>query len=158
MNKKTYISIILFILCAVYNHSPLMAQVAQDSIAGIYSVTDEETKEESRVKIYLTNHNTYAGKIIWVKNLYYPDGTMKTDINNPDKNLRNTPGNKIQLLWDFTFNPATGEWINGKVYDPIHGRIYKCKMKFEAPNKLKVRGYIGTPALGRTVYWKKISR
>jgi uncharacterized protein (DUF2147 family) len=47
--------------------------------------------------------------------------------------------------------------VDGEIYDPVHGKTYKCKMWFENDKTLRVRGYIGVPALGRTMTWKKIS-
>ena len=44
------------------------------------------------------------------------------------------------------------EWKGGSILDPDNGKTYKCKMSVEK-GKLKVRGFIGVSALGRTQYW-----
>ena len=48
------------------------------------------------------------------------------------------------------------EWVDGEIYDPVHGKYYKCKMWFSDDKTLQLRGYIGIPALGRTMTWKKL--
>ncbi|CAM1365555.1 conserved exported hypothetical protein [Tenacibaculum litopenaei] len=45
------------------------------------------------------------------------------------------------------------EWSGGKILDPKKGKEYKCFIKLENANKLKIRGYIGFSLLGRTAYW-----
>ncbi|CAM1343751.1 DUF2147 domain-containing protein [Tenacibaculum amylolyticum] len=45
------------------------------------------------------------------------------------------------------------EWSGGKILDPKTGKIYKCFIKLEEPNKLKIRGYIGFALIGKTRYW-----
>ena len=42
----------------------------------------------------------------------------------------------------------------GHILDPNNGKTYKCKMELDDKGKkLKVRGYIGVPMLGRTQVW-----
>jgi len=50
------------------------------------------------------------------------------------------------------------EYNGGKVVDPKIGKYYKCYVKLEEKDKLKVRGYIGVPLLGRTQYWYRLKK
>ncbi len=124
-----------------------------DKIIGVYDVT--EKGEVSKVQIYKKANGNYEGRVIWMKNPNFKDGTPKTDLLNPDEKLRQTPADKIVILKDFKYNEKNGEW-QGLIYNPTEGKTYKAFAKFEAENKLKVRGYIGIPALGRTVHWNKV--
>ncbi|MES2933064.1 MAG: DUF2147 domain-containing protein [Pseudomonadota bacterium] len=46
------------------------------------------------------------------------------------------------------------EYTGGQILDPDNGKVYKSKMVLiEDGKKLKVRGYIGMPMLGRTQIW-----
>ncbi|MDD7913894.1 DUF2147 domain-containing protein [Polaribacter ponticola] len=47
------------------------------------------------------------------------------------------------------------EWSGGKILDPRSGKIYKCYIKLETSNKLKIRGYMGFSLLGKTAYWER---
>jgi uncharacterized protein (DUF2147 family) len=50
------------------------------------------------------------------------------------------------------------EYTGGKVVDPKIGKYYRCYIKLEEKDKLKVRGYIGVPLLGRTQYWYRVKK
>jgi uncharacterized protein (DUF2147 family) len=42
----------------------------------------------------------------------------------------------------------------GDILDPNNGKVYRVKLKLvDGGSKLDVRGYIGTPILGRTQTW-----
>jgi len=45
---------------------------------------------------------------------------------------------------------------NGKAIDPSSGKTYNCFIELENPDKLKLRGYIGVPTIGRTQYWYRV--
>ena len=136
---------------------PLKAQVNKgDRLVGTYRVVEPETKEDSKVKIFKTADGKYKGQVIWLAVPTMKDGTPKRDILNPDPKKRNTPGDQIVLLWGFTYDAEKDMWVNGEIYDPCHGKTYKCRLNFESPTKLKVRGYIGAPAFGKSMYWYKI--
>ena len=133
-----------------------MAQQAGDKIIGTYYVKDDQSSEEGKIKIYRTSSGTYEGKTIWVKNPNFEDGTPKRDIKNPDPDKRNTPAAQIQMLFHFKYDANTNEWVDGEIYDPVHGKFYKCKMWFVDDKTLQLRGYIGKPAFGRSMRWQKL--
>lgn len=46
------------------------------------------------------------------------------------------------------------EYTGGEILDPENGKVYRSKAELiEDGDKLQVRGYIGTPILGRTQTW-----
>ena len=149
--------IVYFILC-LWLFSPVMhAQSSPgDKIIGTYYVKDDQSSEEAKIRIYKGKNGDYVGKTIWVKNPNFKDGTPKCDIKNPDPAKRNTPANQIPMLFHFKYDSSKNEWVNGEIYDPVHGKYYKCKMWFTDDKTLNLRGYIGTPALGRTMKWTKL--
>jgi len=124
-----------------------------DKICGIYLVT--EKSEVSKVKISRLSNGEYEGKIIWMKNPNFDNGKPKTDIKNPDPSKRNTPADKIVLLHNFKYDSSDDEW-SGEIYNPVEGNTYNAYAKFESPTQLKVRGYVGLPMFGRSMYWTKL--
>ncbi len=143
------------LLCVVAIFAiPCLAQ--SDRIVGVYEVTEPETGEVSKVEIYKTG-DTYGAKVIWLAEPYYPDGTLKKDIKNPDPSLRDTPASKIVLITGLQYNADKKIWEKGNIYHPVHGKFYKVQVKFDDDKTLNVRGYLGRPMIGMTVYWKKIS-
>ena len=146
---------VFILLVSLFISFPLFSQSNADQLIGNYHVIKEETKAESRIQIYKTSEGKYEGKIIWLKNPNNPDGTPKYDVKNPNPELRKVKSDQIVLLKNFTYDEKSNEWTGGVIYDPEEGKTYKCKLKFESPTKLKVRGYVGVPALGKSMYWTK---
>lgn len=45
-------------------------------------------------------------------------------------------------------------WTGGDILDPANGKTYRLRLKpVDGGRKLEVRGYIGTPLIGRTQTW-----
>ena len=151
-NKK---SIILVLLIGLFTSFQAFSQSNADKLIGNYYVIKTDTKSESRIQVYKTSDGKYEGKIIWLKYPNHPDGTPKYDDKNPDPELRKVKSDHVVLLKNFTYDEKNDIWVGGTIYDPEEGKTYKCKLNFESPNKLKVRGYIGIPALGKSMYWTK---
>jgi uncharacterized protein (DUF2147 family) len=42
------------------------------------------------------------------------------------------------------------------VIDPGTGKIFSCSIELESQDKLKLRGYLGVPAVGKTSYWNRV--
>lgn len=112
--------------------------------------------EEATGKIQLYKENgKYFGKVVWLKE---PNdkvtGKPRTDVENPVEKLRSNPLVGLVNMRDFTFD-GKEEWSGGTIYDPKNGKTYKCYIRFDSPNKLKVRGYIGVSLIGRSTFWTK---
>ncbi|GAB5537821.1 MAG: DUF2147 domain-containing protein [Rubricoccaceae bacterium] len=46
-------------------------------------------------------------------------------------------------------------FAGGRITDPEKDKRYKATMKLDGPDRLRVRGYIGIRALGRTQVWRR---
>ncbi len=150
-NIKTIAVLSAFIML----HFATFAQTPADKILGVYRVVSDVSKEVVKVKITKLG-TTYQAQIIWMEKPLDEKGQPKRDILNPNPALRSVAGDKIVLAWGLKYDSDDNEWSDGKIYDPDSGKTYKAVFKFDSPTNLKVRGYIGMPALGRTMNWKKI--
>jgi uncharacterized protein (DUF2147 family) len=103
---------------------------------------------------WLKEGKNYFGKIIWLQEPNNEKGQPKLDANNPDPAKKNKPILGSLILRNFQYD--NGEWNNGKIYDPMNGKEYKCIIKLKEPNTLNVRGYIGFSMLGRTEVWTRL--
>ena len=67
-------------------------------------------------------------------------------------------GQKIRGLEILILRPGTnGAGYAGTILDPEEGRVYKCVASISADgSRLVIRGYVGIPALGRSVTWQRI--
>ena len=53
-------------------------------------------------------------------------------------------------------NDSGTKWKSGRITDPENGKTYKSKAEFEDDfSEIKVRGYVGSPILGRNQYWRR---
>ncbi|UCS92734.1 DUF2147 domain-containing protein [Echinicola marina] len=127
--------------------SMVYAQEADD-ILGLW-LTEEG---EAKVLIY-KNKGKYFGKITWLKRVKEHD-KIRRDVNNKDAKLRNQALDQIHLIRSLEFKD--GKWSGGEVYDPESGETYRCLVKLLDEDRLEVRGYLGLPSFGKSLYWERL--
>lgn len=125
---------ILFSVCFCILSVCAIAQ-SPDAICGIYHMTDPFSKEGSQVEIYKTADGTYEGKVVWVEN--------------PKK--KNFLG--LVFLTKLSYNKEKKEYQNGVLKYPGKKGTFSTYMSIADETRLKVRGYWGVAALGKTMYW-----
>jgi len=121
-----------------------------DAILGVWLSGSGKAK----IKIFKDNANKFHGKIVWLREPKYEDGTVKVDKNNPDDAKKKTPLLGLQNLRGFVYE-GNKKWVDGQIYDPENGSDYSCKMELTDDNTLEVRGFIGVSLFGRTDVWKR---
>ena len=119
-----------------------------DAIIGQWYTQDAK----ALVEIYRSG-DFYNGKIVWLKEPTYEDGTEKLDKNNPDESKHQDKIIGLNLVKGFTYK-GNHRWTNGTIYDPDNGKTYSCKMTLEG-DALKVRGFIGISLIGRSQEWQR---
>lgn len=81
----------------------------------------------------------YCGTISWLKN---PAAAPKNS------------GVGTLIIKDFdVIDSNTME--KGKIHDPRNGKWYSGRLQIGDDGRLEVRGWLGMPALGKTVYWTR---
>ena len=106
--KRFFIAFtLLFAVCLL----PLSAQTVADKIVGLYHVVKDG--RNSKVKIFKYG-NGYRAQVVWLENMKNPDGTLRTDVKNPDESKRKTPSNQIVLVDKVTYN-GEDAWEDGKI-------------------------------------------
>ena len=138
---KESILLIVVLLAAVIS--------ADAQIIGMWkTVDDEDGEEKSVIEIYEKN-----GKLQGRVDRLLPAATVTHCAACPG-DLKNKPLVGMEILVDLVKTPEGGE--DGEVLDPKSGKWYTCYMELVSQDKLKLRGYIGIPALGRTQYWYRV--
>ena len=63
----------------------------------------------------------------------------------------------LEILRDLRQDPQHAEvWSGGQVLDPSSGKVYRALLTLtDEGRRLRVRGYFGTPAFGRTQLWER---
>lgn len=122
---------------------------------GVWKTIDDATgKEKSLIRI-TENAGVLSGKV--EKTL---DPAAKPDA----KCDECTDARKGQPILGMTLirnvKKAEGDkalWEGGDILDPNNGKIYRVRLTPSSDNKkLEVRGYIGTPMLGRSQTWQRV--
>ncbi len=119
-------------------------------VNGKWNTIDEVTgKAMSVVEIFEYNNKIY-GKVIEILNPKNRNNTCKDCLGED----HNKPILGLTIIKGLSKDGA--EYNDGKILDPKSGKLYKCYIELESPNKLKVRGYLGISLLGRTQYWERV--
>ena len=125
------------------------------SIEGYWKSIDDRTGEQlSIVEVKKKPDGTYTGTIVY----RYPvpgGGNILTNCVKCPEPFKNKPILGLQIAWGLKEDPNNpNHYIDGRVLEPKTGNIYKGKAVVSADGKrLRMRGYMGVSALGRTVVW-----
>lgn len=120
------------------------------SLIGRWKTVDDETgKEKGVVEIYERNGVYYAKIVEIFETEHKNKKCVLCSGDDKDKPF-------LGLVIIRGLKKHEGEFNGGTVLDPKNGKHYKCYIKFESNDKIKIRGYIGVPLLGRTQYWYRV--
>ena len=129
------------------------AAMAQATPAGLWKTIDDDTKAEKSLVRVTESGGVYTGKVEKIL-------TDKTDARCSECTdaRKDQPVQGMTILRDIKQDPDDKAlWIGGDILDPNNGKVYKVRLKpVDGGRKLEVRGYIGTPLLGRTQTWIRV--
>ncbi len=133
----------------------LRAQISPgDDIIGVWLVQDKD----AQVRIYRAANGKYYGKVHWLQTPNDDNGKPRTDTNNPDASLRNTPIMGKVIMKDFRYDPAAKEWVDGSIYQSQTGKTYTGYMEMNADGTLYMKGYVmGMRFLGKSNIWTRVN-
>jgi len=122
-------------------------------VTGLWKTIDDDGETvKSHVEIFENDGKIY-GKVVKLFREPHEDQNPKCIECKDDK--KDQPVLGMEIL---TGLQQKGKyWQDGKIMDPENGKYYKSYIELIEPDKLKVRGYIGIAALGRTQYWYRVS-
>lgn len=135
----------LILIALLFMGNCTIAQVKEaDKITGTYMT------EKNKGKVVISKKdNKYFGTLIWT---HIPGAV---DLYNPDKTKRNNKVAGSVILKDFEYT-GEGVWEEGTVYDPESGKTYSGKITIDKEGNLRLRGYVGFSAFGRTTMWTRV--
>ena len=125
---------------------------AQATPVGVWKTIDDETKKEKSLIRISDSGGVLTGKVEKLLDPATPPDAVCKECSDERKDkpilgmtlLRNVrPNDGDKAVWD-----------GGDILDPNNGKVYRVRLKpIDNGGKLEVRGYIGTPLLGRTQTW-----
>ena len=141
INTRLFYSLVLIIFISYSGYT--------QTIFGKWNSFDEETnKIESIIEVYQKEGKAFA-KIISITD---PEKREATCFKCSGKR-KDEPILGMDILTGL--KKDGDEWSGGKILDPKNGKTYKCYIKLQDNNTLKLRGYIGISLFGRTAIWKR---
>lgn len=121
---------------------------------GLWQTVDDATKQpKSHVRIIDSNGMLYGR----VEKLLDPaKADARCDACTDDRKGQPVVG--MTILRDAKKSARDDAlWEGGEILDPNNGKTYKARLQVKDGGKsLEVRGYIGTPLLGRTQTWVRV--
>ncbi|MEM1328012.1 MAG: DUF2147 domain-containing protein [Bacteroidota bacterium] len=112
---------------------------AQSVAEGIYWTPDKK----GQIEIYEQNGKLHARSVCCNED--------KLDKNNPNPALRDRSTIGIDVMNNFK-RRRNNFYTGGRIYNPENGKTYRARLwVLNGGKQIKVKGYIGSPMLGRTV-------
>lgn len=142
MQKFLLVSILLFLGCHLSS---------SQSVFGKWKTFDIFNKdiEESIVEIYKKNDSLYVKIVEIIPVEHRKDVCKKCTDENKDKPIKGMVILKAAFL-------KNNIWQGAKILNAKNGYYYGCNISILDKNWLKIRGFIGYPFFGKTVYWQKV--
>ncbi len=118
------------------------------------TIDDETGSERSIVDIALVG-GELQGRI--VKIFLRPDEKPDAVCDKCEGERKDKPIIGMTFLWGLKLDGSSKtEWAGGAILDPKNGKVYNAKAALtDNGQTLRVRGFIGTPLLGRSQVWKR---
>lgn len=98
-----------------------------------------------------------CGRVVWLEQPNDKDGQPRVDRRNTNESLRGRPILGMPLLTDFVPDPERPDrWVDGRIYNPEDGEMYRSTLTLGPDGTLNVRGYVGVPVLGKSQTWRRV--
>jgi uncharacterized protein (DUF2147 family) len=132
-----------------------LAAQAQMSPLGLWRSIDDETKQpKAEIRISQNTAGAMSG-VVEKSLLTTPSAEPNCVLCTDDR--KNQPKIGMEIIRGGQQGDGKAVWEGGKILDPENGKNYSLRLTpIEGGKKLEVRGYIGTPLLGRTQTWIRV--
>lgn len=128
----------------------VIGNVQSQSVLGKWKTVDDATGEaKSIVEVYEKSGKVYGKVVEILREDHKKD--LCTSCSGVNKNK---PILGMVIISDLKKDGK--EYNSGTILDPTNGKVYKCYIELDSPDKLKLRGFIGFSLLGRTQYWTRV--
>lgn len=120
------------------------------SILGKWKTVDDRVDQETSIVEITQSNGKISGKIIKLL-----DRDQDAKCTKCKKEFKDKPLMGMRIIWDL--KPTSKGAEKGKIIDPTSGNEYLCQVELEGDDKLKIRGYLGDPKFGKTLYWYRVN-
>jgi uncharacterized protein (DUF2147 family) len=146
LNKKN-----LAVACLLAG-AALTAAAEATSPAGLWRTIDDSSKKDKSLVRIVEANGVYTGK---VETIVDPDSPKDAVCKECSDERKDKPIVGMTIIRNIKQSADDKNvFEGGDILDPNNGKVYRVKLKLiDNGSKLDVRGYIGTPMLGRTQTW-----
>ena len=134
-----------FICMLTYQNSPAQTVVGKWKTYDIFN----RNKEESIVVIDIIDDSLYI-KIDQI----IPEEHRSDLCTKCDDSRKNQPILGMTILQGATL--IEGTWKGATILNAKNGNEYGCHISVVGPDLLKIRGFVGYPIFGKTLYWTRV--
>ena len=125
------------------------------SPAGLWKTVDDNTKKEKSLVRIVEANGVYTGKVEKIIDPDSPKDAVCKDCSDERKDQPILGMTIVRNMKQSADDKAVFD--GGDILDPNNGKVYRVKLTLiDGGSKLDVRGYIGTPLLGRTQTWIRV--
>jgi len=121
----------------------------QAQITGLWKITDEKSNVEKSVVEIFEKDNAYHGRVVRIL-----PTSHTTHCDQCTGALKDKPLVGMVIISNLTKTANGGE--DGTILNPANGNTYSCYIELVGPDRLKVRGYLGLPTFGKTMYYTRL--
>ncbi len=132
----------------------VLAMAQQATPAGLWKTIDDDGKTEKSLVRIVNTGGVYSGKVEKV----FDPAKQDAKCDKCEGAQQNQPVLGMTIIEGVKQDAEESNLFDGgKILDPNNGKTYKVRLKpTDGGKKLDVRGYIGTPMLGRTQTWIRV--
>ena len=122
------------------------------SPTGLWRTIDDSSKKDKSLVRIVEANGVYTGK---VEKIVDPDSPKDAVCKDCADERKDKPVVGMTIIRNVKASADDKNvFEGGDILDPNNGKVYRVKLKLiDNGSKLDVRGYIGTPMLGRTQTW-----
>ena len=130
----------------------LGAAAQPTSPTGLWRTIDDSSKKDKSLVRIVEANGVYTGK---VETIVDPDSPKDAVCKDCSDERKDKPVVGMTIIRNVKASADDKDvFEGGDILDPNNGKVYRVKLKLiDNGSKLDVRGYIGTPMLGRTQTW-----
>ena len=146
------LAMLRFFTASVLGGAALLAFAQAATPAGTWKTVDDKTKKDKSLVRIVESGGVFTGK---VEKILDPDAPKDAVCKDCSDARKDQPVLGMTILRGVKQSPKdSAVFEGGDILDPNNGKVYRVRLKVvDSGSKLEVRGYIGTPMLGRTQTW-----
>lgn len=127
------------------------AQAQMTPLGAWHSIDDETKKPKAVIRISTNASGTLSGV---VEKALDPKPGAEPNCDKCTDDRKGKPKIGMEIIRGGKKVDGKDVWEEGKILDPENGTDYRLRLTpVDGGKKLEVRGYVGTPMLGRTQTW-----